>query len=274
MLSLICGWIMGRRHAQLVHSTPAEFGLEGEAIHFVTNDGLRLEGWWIPSQNSTRTVIFLHGYIGSCDPDLKYAPEFHRRGFNVLVFNFRNHANSQGRFTTIGALERRDCAAAIEFVRQKGSQVIGLLGFSMGGRVALLTAPGMVEVKAVISDCGPLNLATTTAAEFHQQGCPAFLGICFGFFARIGMSLISGENLFVWEPCKKARALAGIPVLLIAGGNDPYTRPDELAAMQADAGPSLTIWSVSEAGHRTVEDFRPEEYTLQVVLFFERWLVD
>ena len=88
------------------------------------------------------------------------------------------------------------------------------------------------------------------------------------------MSLISGENLFVWEPCKKARALAGIPVLLIAGGNDPYTRPDELAAMQADAGPSLTIWSVSEAGHRTVEDFRPEEYTLQVVLFFERWLVD
>ena len=50
----------------------------------MTSDQVDLRGWWIPAEGSTRTVIFLHGYAGSCDPDLKYVPFFHEKGFNVV----------------------------------------------------------------------------------------------------------------------------------------------------------------------------------------------
>ena len=93
-----------------------------------------------PQLNSSRTIIFLHGFNGSMDPDLKYASHFIKAGFNVLMFDFRNHGRSEGNITSLGALEVLDAEAAMQYARLRGSEKTGLLGFSMGGRVALLTA--------------------------------------------------------------------------------------------------------------------------------------
>ena len=107
-LSLAISTVITRRNPQDVISTPQAYGLSYDDIQFTTEDNLKLHGWWIPAVKTSRTIIFLHGFNGSMDPDLKYAPRFVQAGLNVLMFDFRNHGRSEGKTTSLGALEVLD----------------------------------------------------------------------------------------------------------------------------------------------------------------------
>jgi pimeloyl-ACP methyl ester carboxylesterase len=275
-LSLCVGlsFVVTHKQTQQVHKSPSEVGLSYDNIDLLTSDHVDLRGWWIPAEGSNRTVVFLHGYAGSCDPDLKYVPFFHEKGFNVLMFDFRAHGRSNGNFTTLGYLEKRDCRAAVEFALRKGSQAIGLLGFSMGGRVALLSAPELAQVKALISDGGPARITTVIQEQLAKKGVPGFLAASLAWMIEAGMSLRCGVNLFGQEPIVQCRRLSPLPVLFIHGDHDPYTRLNELEQMVKEAGANAASWRVPEAGHRDVDAYRPEEYIQTVTTFFERWLLD
>ncbi|MHC1739534.1 MAG: alpha/beta hydrolase [Anaerolineaceae bacterium] len=263
---------MSHRQPQKVKINPLDLGLSSEEIQFRTKDGITLKGLWIPSKDSSHTIIFLHGYRGTYDPDLKYVPAFHQHGFNVLVFNFRAHGNSGGHYTTLGALEIRDCLAAIEYACNRGSLVIGLMGFSMGGRVALLTAPSSPKVNALISDGGPASLSTAFRSDIMHRGVPFWLATLSAFMIKLGMSICSGVNIFHLEPILKAGNLSPLPVLFIHGDKDPNTSITELEKMALAAGPNSKIWRIPEAGHRDADQFRPKEYEQVVLAFFEQWL--
>jgi uncharacterized protein len=265
-------FVISHKQAQKVFVSPVEFGLAWEDIRLRTSDGIELKGWWIPAKAATRTLIFLHGYGGTYDPDLKYVPAFHAKGFNVLLFDFRAHGRSGGGYTTVGALERRDCLAALDFALERGSRAIGLLGFSMGGRVAILTAPGCPQVKAVVSDGGPALLSTVALVELQRKGIPRWLGKILAFMMELGMCLCSGIDVFHQEPLLQAAKLSPLPVLFIHGDHDPYTHLDELERMVRAAGPNAECWRIAEAGHRDADVFRPDEYNKRVMAFFERWL--
>jgi pimeloyl-ACP methyl ester carboxylesterase len=259
-----------KRHPQKVFLDPGQFGLDFEYSAFTSADGIDLVGWWIPAPGSTRAIICLHGYAGSCDPDLEYAPDLHAAGFNLLYFDFRAHGRSRGSITSIGALEVQDCLAAIRFGKEKGSQSIGLLGFSMGGRVAVLTAAEHPDgVKALISDGGPARLTTAIAADLDEKHVPGFLSAALAYIIVLGMSLLSQKNLFSHEPYNQASKLAPLPVLFIHGGRDAHTRVDELDRMVREAGEHAECWVVPQAGHRNVQEFVGEEYIQRVIAFFK-----
>lgn len=262
-----------QRQTQKVFLDPGQFGLDFEPIAFTTEDGIDLIGWWIPAAGSKRTIICLHGYAGSCDPDLEYATALHDAGFNLLYFDFRAHGRSRGTLTSIGALEVQDCLAAIRYAEAKGSRSVGLLGFSMGGRVALLTAaqhPGLV--KTLISDGGPARLTTAIAADLHEKHIPCPLNTGLAYIIVLGMSILTNRNLFSREPYYQASKLAPLPVLFIHGGKDPHTRLNELDQMVRQAGENAECWVVPQAGHRNLEDFVGHEYIERVIAFFERKL--
>jgi len=260
------------RHELKEAHSPSEFGVDFEAVHFASPDGVRLSGWWIPAANSTRTVIFLHGFAGSMDPDLKYVPAFHDAGLNVLMFDFRAHGRSEGRLTSLGALEARDVAGALDFVRSRGSTRLGLLGFSMGGRAALLAAAQGLAVDALISDCGPLSLRTAVMADLRRRGLPYFLAAIVSLLILSGASLRLGCNLFVRDPLKQFSRIPPIPLLLIFGGRDPYTRLQEIDTIKKIAGANVQFWIEPEALHRQVDWLDPEEYLRRVIAFFDHHL--
>jgi len=118
-----------RRTRKWKEDSPQALGLQFENIQFSSPEGIPLRGWWIPAAGSSSTIILLHGYQGSMDPDLQYAPWLHEAGYNILMFDFRAHGRSGGKICTIGALELRDALAAINVAREKGSWRIGLMGF-------------------------------------------------------------------------------------------------------------------------------------------------
>lgn len=91
--------------------------------------------------NALGTIVFCHGYTHSKHEAFFFKTFF--PNFHALAFDFRAHGElTNGQYSTIGADEIHDVAAAVEFVKAhpelKDKPVIGF-GFSMGA-VSLLRA--------------------------------------------------------------------------------------------------------------------------------------
>jgi pimeloyl-ACP methyl ester carboxylesterase len=271
-ICLLVSITLTKRHSLRNPRSPSDFGLKFDEVTFPSSDGISLSGWWIPSGDSQKTIVFLHGYAGSMDPDLKYTPAFHAHGYNVLMFDFRAHGRSAGRLSSIGALETRDVSGAIDYVKNKSGNSIGLLGFSMGGRTALLTAANNHEIKALVSDGGPVRLLTAISENIKQKRLHRPVAKVLAGMVMIGASLRLQVNLFANDPLPRSKYLDPIPVFFIHGDCDPYTHLDELEKMVSNAGRNAQLWRVAEAGHRDADQHRPEEYLSRIFTFFDQWM--
>jgi len=257
-----------RRHSLNEVHSPSEFDLAYEEVAFTTEDNIPLCGYWIACQDSDRAVIILHGFSGSLDPDMRYVPHLHKAGFNVLMFDFRAHGRSGGRVTSLGALETRDVRAAVKWVLDKGRDRVGLLGFSMGGRAALLAAPSIPGVNAILSDGAPPRLVNSVTQNLVLRNRSHAFSWLLARMMLLGASILTTTNLFRTDPLFAAKHLTAIPVLFFHGEKDRYATMPEMRRMVEDAGPRAQLWSVPEARHRDIEKTRPEEYLQKMISFF------
>jgi len=253
-------------------TTPADLCLPYEDVWFTTSDGLRLHGWYVPAERPRGTVIFLHGHGGTPAPDLVYVPAFRERGFSVLLFDFRAHGQSEGRFTSIGYFERWDLAAAVRFLEKRGVRRIGLLGFSMGAVVAMAAAGDLPNVAAVVADCGFAELRSVVAFGARARGIPPFLSGIVGRLVVLLASLRLAAPLWTADPIRHVRRISPRPLLLIQAGRDAYVPVRDGLRLYAAADEPKELWSVPEAEHRAVDKVRKEEYMERVLGFFEQWL--
>lgn len=246
---------------------PAELNLVHERVEFTTCDGLRLQGWFFPADESDRGVIFLHGHSGSMDPDLKYVPWFRDAGISVLMFDFRAHGRSEGEIVSMGYLERCDALAAVEYLRSRGVQQVGLLGFSMGGVVAILSAPQLEQVQALVVDGVFGSMMEPIMGWGRLRGIPTWLSRSMGVLTISLTSLRLGVNLFEHQPRKWVGEL-NTPILFIHGDQDEFVRRDHFEALVEAAPDHKQVWVVEGAGHREADQLEPEEYRRRVVDFF------
>lgn len=247
--------------------TPAEYGLDYEEIAFPAADGTSLHGVWIPFKGSKKTIIILHGHGGSMDWDIQRAPFFHQVGFNVMLFDFRAHARSDGKIASFGYLERQDVLGAVAFLKGRGIERIGLLGFSYGGIASMLTAPLCPEVNAVVSDGGPARQLSAIAGRVTEWGLPRWLGNFLGWLTFAMTSVRLGVNLFRYEPIRWVGKIAPRPILFVHGELDQYL-PD-FDALYAAAGNPKQAWRLPGVHHTKASEDYPEEFYRRVVGFFQ-----
>jgi dipeptidyl aminopeptidase/acylaminoacyl peptidase len=263
-----------RRRVPDAPGDPAQYGLAYEDVTFPSRDGLTLRGWFIPTPKAKGTIIFCHGHAGSMDPDVQYAPAFHERGYNVLMFDFRGHGRSEGQHVSMGYYERQDLLGAVDYLRSRGIDQVGVLGFSMGGAVAVATAPHTEAIRAVVSDGGFARLSGTIAAGVRGRGLPGFLASLVGYLIVWLMGLRLGCSLNGADPIRWVDKIAPRALLIIHGALDPYVAVKEARGLYMAAGEPKEIWIVPEAGHRQADRRHPEEYRHRVLAFFDQWLME
>lgn len=103
------------------------------------------------------TIVLLHGFPGN-ERNFDLAHVFRRGGWNVLVFHYRGSWGSGGFYSFAHVLE--DVFSALTFLRGSGKQYrvnphkIVLIGHSMGGFAALMTAVADSSIQSVVSIAG------------------------------------------------------------------------------------------------------------------------
>ncbi len=81
--------------------TPADYGNDFTDVEFQSRDGLMLRGWLMRGEETKPTIIFGHGLFRSRREGLERGSALNKRGLSVLLFDFRNHGESDGRFTSL-----------------------------------------------------------------------------------------------------------------------------------------------------------------------------
>src|SRR5919107_3413849 len=157
-LAAFASWVTARRITapgprEDKFVTPWELGIPYEEVSFRTEDGLLLLGWWLPAPQAKRTVIALHGHRGARHHCVGIAAALWRRGANVLLFDHRGRGSSEGAFMSLGHFETVDAFAAVGYALSRAPGVpLGLIGYSMGAAVAVISAARDERVEAIVAD--------------------------------------------------------------------------------------------------------------------------
>ncbi|WP_202812106.1 alpha/beta hydrolase [Sulfuricella sp. T08] len=116
--------------------TPRQAGLDYEDVKLVAADGVALHGWFVPSDQSHGTVLFLHGNAGNISHRIDSLLMFHRLGYSTLIIDYRGYGNSSGKPSEQGTYEDAEAAwRHLTETRKIPSNTIVLFGESLGGAV-------------------------------------------------------------------------------------------------------------------------------------------
>lgn len=195
--------------------TPEKLGVPYETIYFVTKDNVTLDGWFIKSNNpKAKTIILLHGYPAD-KGDIFPAMFFLHEHYNLFLFDFRYFGKSGGSYSTVGKDEVLDLQAAIAYLQTRGVNEVGVWGISMGGAVALMTAPQSPAIKAIVSESTYARLDLILRDYYRIP----FLRYPLAQLTRLWAWLFLHVDIAQVSPALAAEKLQ-IPVLLIHSKGD------------------------------------------------------
>jgi dienelactone hydrolase len=252
-------------HAARAYVPAAELGSAYEDIAFTTSDGLRLEGWYVPTENGA-TVIVFPGRKGPQAPARMLA----RHGYGVLLFDRRGEGESEGDPNGFGWAGTRDLEAAIVFLRARpevDDDRIGGLGLSVGGEMLLQAAAEGDDLAAVVSEGAGIR---SVREGVHVSGAERWVSA--------PVSALTTAATAVFASDLPPRGLTDLsaeieePVFFIYA--TPGQGGESLNRTYYDAAHEpKEIWA-AEGGHTGALTAEPEEYERRVVAFFDRNLLE
>jgi dienelactone hydrolase len=252
-------------HAARAEVPPVELGAVYEDVELTTSDGLRLNGWYIPSRNRAAVISF-PGRASS----QKRAALLARHGYGVLLYDRRGEGESEGDPNGFGWQGERDIHAGVRFLQRRADvdpNRIGGIGLSVGGEMMIEAAEESTALKAIVSEGGSgrsvrdivanpgstwqevigNSVATASTALFSNAMPPRSL--------KSLVPEINGAVFFVYGE-------RGQPV------EEPANR-----AFYAEANRPKEIWEVPGSGHIGGTEAQPREYEQRIVAFFDRFLL-
>ncbi|MGE5173086.1 MAG: alpha/beta hydrolase [Betaproteobacteria bacterium] len=257
-----------------LHILPSAFKSDYELVAFASDDGITLKGWLVKPPHSgpmSPAVIICHGVGANKSDFTELAAWISQRGYYVLLFDFRAHGESGGRRTSLGHLEQKDIAAALDFIKTRPEidpKRIGIYGFSMGGATAILAAAKTHAFCAVVADSAFTNLrdqARTAVTGFYHLPPFPFL-----YLAVLGYELYFQTRVDNVSPVGVIGTIAPTPVFIIAGEGDALIPAENGRKLFAAAGKPKELWIIPGAGHGTTLAAAGNEYEKRVGEFFDK----
>ena len=176
-------------------------------------------------------VLLLHGNPGN-ERNLDLAQAIRRAGYSVLFFNYRGSWGSGGTFSRTHALE--DVHAGLRWARSASTAArfrvdtarVALVGHSMGGWLALMTAAADPKVRCVAGLDSRNTGAYARMLQGNRSADSAVIVASDSLTAPGAPYRVDGSgatlvaemkaNADRWDLTAHARALSNRPVLLVA----------------------------------------------------------
>lgn len=199
ILESIAASVMPQRAPVL--KNPAAYGMAYDDIFFPSMDGVPLEAWFIPANDSDKLIICNHpmtmnryGFPGHLEPWAQFTDvvvelchiykALHDAGYNILTYDLRNHGRSgsaNGSVCGVGLLEYRDVVGAMQYVQSHDklkNMTVGLFNPCAGGNAAMVAMSKhpefFTDVKAFVCP-QPCSMLLAREAVLKPTGLDGFI---------------------------------------------------------------------------------------------------
>jgi uncharacterized protein len=256
--------------------TPYEMTDYEEVTFSSRGENLNLSGWFVPAEEGTAAVILVHGLNGcKRSPSILLpAGMLHRAGFNVLMFDLRDHGDSQiedGRFAG-GTEEYRDVLGAWDWLvseKDFAPERIGLFGTSLGAASVMIATGEEPRIAATWEDSSYADIQVAISDFLAANGLPSFFAPAAPLVGRF----ISGDDISAPSPLDEVSNLNGRPIFIAHGDADSLL-PVHHAYTLIDAIPQAESWVATGSAHIGAMFDYTDEYEQKLIAFFQRTLMD
>jgi uncharacterized protein len=260
---------------QPVPKNPGDYGLEFEDIRFKAADSVNLRGWLIKG-SLPKIVIMTHvGGLTKYGSSRAYknltklynkevqfirtAANLQKAGYWVLMFDFRNHGESDpspnGGMAAVGLEEYRDVLAALDFIRSRDNlrdMSAGFVSFCMGANSTIIA---MSKDPAAFSRVKCLIAIQPISMEVFIRKYTSIL------FSRWGSRLLLPmvKKIMLWRGAHPLEKMSPgeytkdirVPVLYVQARNDPWTELSDIRGFfdHTPDNPKEFFW-IENTSHR------------------------
>lgn len=235
--------------------------------------------WQVPAigGGGPRWAVLVHGRGATREECLRALPVLHRIGYTSLVVSYRNDvgapASAAGRYH-LGDLEWQDVEAAVLHAVAGGAKEIVLIGWSMGGAIALQTVARSWtrdRVRGLVLDAPVLDWRDVMNHHARLSRLPAPLG-------RLGQAVLAHRTAWrlagIEAPVDLDRldwvsgsSRLSTPILLLHSQDDEFVPVGPSQALAA-ARPDLVTFVPSSGARHTKEwNVDPEGWEAAVARF-------
>lgn len=244
--------------------------MKKEELSIPSPFGYSLNSLFIPNK-SKKFMIFCHGVTVNKINSIKYSNLFHKRGFNILLYDHRRHGKTDGRTTSYGYYEKQDLKAVVDYVKERfHPETIGIHGESMGA-ATLLQYAGSVEDGAdfYIADCSFSDfyeqLAYRLRVEYHLPKWPILP------IATLFLKWRDGYSLKDVSPITSIQNVTH-PILFIHSKEDDYILPSmSVALFNKKIGPKQ-LFLAEKGTHALSYGKNKEDYEKTLDLFLHDYV--
>ena len=234
--------------AALGDRTPQSVGLRHEDVTALTDDGVRLAGWYVPSTNGA-AVVLCHGAGSTRSSVLDHAAVLAARGYGVLLVDARGHGASEGRAMDFGWHGDLDLRAAVDLLARRtdvDDGRVGVVGLSMGGEQAVGALAADDRIRAVVAEGATNRVAGDKAWLSDELGVRGLLQEQLDRLTYGATDLLTSASP---PPTLRDSAAAAVPrrVLLVASA----ASVEEVGAARfiaAGSPTSVSVW-LAPGGH-------------------------
>ena len=239
------------------------------AVSFPSKSGSQLLGWLLEAKQGKGGILLLHGVKSNRLQMLNRAIFLQKAGYDVLLFDFQAHGESQGEQITFGYLESLDANTAYEYLADRVcNPSIGVIGVSLGGASALL---GDVSKKAKV-------VILEAVYPTIEEAITDRFKIYFGSFGTYLTPLLTvqikprlGIGMDELRPIDHVQNIEGA-VMFVIGSKDRHSTVLESKKMFLQAKEPKELWIIDGAGHANFDKFLGEEYNKKILDFLEKWM--
>jgi hypothetical protein len=252
-------------HSARAYVPTPQLGTALEEVSFTTSDGMRLEGWYVPSKNGAAVISF-PGRKGPQKPARVLA----RHGYGVLLFDRRGEGESEGDPNAFGWAGTRDLAAAVSYLHSRpdvDDDRIGGVGLSVGGEVMLQAAAETNAFRAIVSEGAGVR---SVREAVHVPGAVKVIFTGISAIGTLGTAVFTSDL----PPPSLTDLSAKISEPLFVIYSERGQGGETISRQYYDAatGPK-ELWP-APGGHTGAIDAAPKEYERRVVAFFDNTLLE
>jgi uncharacterized protein len=281
---------------QPIPKTPKDYGLEFQNIEFKAADSVKIKGWFIPS-DSNKLIVLTHvggltkygsttsfsSFSKLYDKEiefLKTAKHLHDACYNVLMFDFRNHGESEpspnGGKAGIGLEEYQDVSAAMDFIRNNDELQnfsVGFVSFCMGANstiIAMSKEPQKFQNVKCLVAVQPISMEVFVRSYLKKR-FSALGGMILFPLVKLFVNLQSNYRLHDMSPANFVQDLK-VPTLYVQTRNDPWTELDDILGFYDNTPTEKSFFWIESLNHRFQGYQYFGEHPKKMLEWLKKWM--